>query len=83
MSESKITPITGKHTTMYSFLAEAMGANPKGGFVIYFDGDGVMHPGHFGVVRSESCMAAIWLNRFATDTMAADQDETLHPQCGA
>jgi hypothetical protein len=75
MTERKVVPITGKHTTYSSMLAEGM-SDPKAvrGFIIYFDEEGTMHPGHFGATRSDNCMAAIWLTTLATDMMRTDDD---------
>lgn len=70
MSERKVIPITGKHTTMHSMLAEAMAdpANTRG-FIIYFDEEGTMHHGHFGATRADTCMAAAYLNTMAMRVM--------------
>jgi hypothetical protein len=72
---SKIHPITGKHTTMYSMLAEAMAdERAKRGFVIYFDEEGTMRHGHFGATRADTCMAAAWLNGMAAKVMDTEDD---------
>ncbi len=75
MSERKIVPITGKHTSMHSMVAECL-ADPASvrGFVIYFDEEGTMRHGHFGATRSDTCMAAAWLNGMAARVMEAQDD---------
>jgi hypothetical protein len=73
VTENKIVPITGKHTTFSSMLAEAM-ADPraKRGFVVYFDEEGTMYPGHVDTTRSDACMGAAYLNMIAIDIMRQD-----------
>jgi hypothetical protein len=74
MTERKVHPIKGKHQSMSSMVAECM-ADPKSvrGFVIYFEEDGTMHHGHFGATRSDTCMAASYLNMMAMETMQYDE----------
>jgi hypothetical protein len=75
MTERKVVPITGKHTSLSSFMAECM-ADPraKRGIVIYFDDDDHMYPGHFDATRADISMAAAWINMKATDIMRQDND---------
>lgn len=70
MTDRKVVPITGKHTSMHSMVAECL-ADPRSvrGFVIYFDEEGTMRRGHFGATRSDTCMAAAWLDSMACDVM--------------
>jgi hypothetical protein len=58
-AENKVVPITGKHTTLSSMMAQCM-ADPKAvrGFVVFFDEDGTMNFGELDVTRSDICMAA-------------------------
>ena len=69
----KIHPITGRHTTLHSMLAEAM-ADERAvrGYVVWFEEDGTMHVGQVGVTLGDVSMAAIYLNLEACQTM---QDE--------
>lgn len=66
----KVIPITGKHTTLHSMLAEAM-ANPDAirGFVVWFSPEGIMNFGDVNTTRSDVCMAAAYINMLATDMM--------------
>jgi hypothetical protein len=75
MSNRKIIPITGRHTTVHSMLAEVM-ANEKivSGFIICFDDEGTMSHGHVDTTRSDACMAAALLNEIAQSTMR-DRDD--------
>jgi hypothetical protein len=75
VTESKVVPFTGKHTTMQSMLAEAM-ADPRclRGFVIYFDEEGTMRHGHFEATRSDTCMAAAYLSSLACDVMRQEDE---------
>jgi hypothetical protein len=68
--ENKVVPITGKHTTLSSMMAQCM-ADPKAlrGFVVFFDADGTMNFGELGVTRSDICMAAAYLNMLAVEMM--------------
>lgn len=70
ISERKVHPITENHQSMSSLAAECMtDANAKRGFLIYFNEDGVMNAGHFGVTLNDTCMAAAYLNMMATREM--------------
>jgi hypothetical protein len=73
MTERKVVPITGAHTSLSSFLAECM-ADPraKRGIVIYFDENDHMYPGHFDATRADISMAAAWVNMKAVDIMRQD-----------
>lgn len=73
MTERKVHPIKGKHTTMSSMVAECM-ADTKSvrGFVVYFEEDGTMHHGQFRATRSDTCMAAAYLNMLAMESMQYD-----------
>jgi hypothetical protein len=75
MTERKVVPITGRHTSMHSMVAECL-ADPASvrGFVIYFDEEGTMRHGHFGATRSDTCTAAAWLNGMAAKVMDSDDD---------
>ena len=75
MTDRKVVPITGKHTSLSSLLAEVM-ADPraKRGIVIYFDDDYHMYPGHFDATRSDISMAAAWINMKAADIMRREDD---------
>ena len=75
MTERKVVPITSKHTTMHSMVAECL-ADPRSvrGFVIYFDEEGTMRHGHFEATRGDTCMAAAWLNALASDMMRQQDD---------
>lgn len=73
MTERKVHPIKGKHTTMSSMVAECMAdSRSVRGFVIYFEEDGTMHHGHFGVTRADVCMAAAYLNMMSVESMQDD-----------
>lgn len=73
MNNRKVTPITGKHTTLYSMLAEAMAdEKAKRGYVIWFEEDGTMHVGRVGTTLSDACMVAIYLDMDATWAMNED-----------
>lgn len=63
MTGRKVHPIKGKHQSMSSMVAECM-TDPKSvrGFVIYFDDEGMMKHGHFGATRSDTAMAAAYMN---------------------
>lgn len=76
MSDRKVIPITGKHTSMHSMVAECM-ADPESvrGYIIYFTEDGNMRIGHFGTTRADTCMAATYLNMKAIDAMREEDDE--------
>lgn len=73
MSDRKVVPIKGKHQTMSSMVAECM-ADPRSvrGFVVYFEEDGTMHHGHFGVTRADTCMASAFMNMMAIETMQSE-----------
>jgi hypothetical protein len=75
MAERKVVPITGKHTTMSSMLAEAM-ADERcvRGFSIYFDEEGTMRHGHVGVMRSDVCMAQMYLTMLGVEMMQQEDD---------
>lgn len=75
MTERKVVPITGKHTSMHSMVAECL-ADPASvrGFVIYFDEEGTMRHGHFGATRADTCMAAAYLNGLASDVMRQEDE---------
>lgn len=73
MTERKIVPITGVHTTLYSMLAECMAdERAKRGYVIWFEQDGTMHAGRVATTLSDACMAATWTNRDAVLAMGED-----------
>ena len=70
MSERKIHPIKGRHQSMSSLAAECMaGLKSVRGFIIYFEEDGTMHYGYFGVTRADTCMAASCMQMLAAETM--------------
>jgi hypothetical protein len=73
MSDRKVVPITGTHTSLSSFMAECM-ADPraKRGLVIYFDDNDHMYPGHFGATRADISMAFAWLAAKAADIMSQE-----------
>jgi hypothetical protein len=75
MSDRKVVPITGKHTTLSSMMAECM-ADPKAvrGFVVFFDEEDTMSFGELGITRSDACMAAAYLNMVAIDMMRLRDD---------
>jgi predicted secreted protein len=67
----KVTPITGKHTTMHSMLAAAMADERAArGMVIYFEEDGTMHFGELGIKRSDVCMSLMYMHMIANDIMS-------------
>lgn len=73
MSEGKVVPITGKHTTLYSMLAEAMvDERAKRGYVMWFEEDGTMHVGHVGTILADVGMALMYLQRDAVLAMGDD-----------
>jgi len=75
MTDRKGVPITGKHTTMHSMVAECLADSRSArGFVIYFDDEGTMRHGHFGATRGDTCMAAAWLNALAADMMRQEDN---------
>lgn len=75
MSERKIIPITGKHTSLSSMLAEAMcDGSFKSGFIICFDEEGTMRSGHFQTTTANVCMAAAWLNAMAARVMSSEDE---------
>jgi len=76
MTERKVVPITGEHTSMHSMVAECLSdSRSKRGFVIYFDAEGTMRHGHFGATRSDTCMAAAWLNSIANYMMTTNDED--------
>jgi len=76
MTERKVVPITGKHTTLSSMMAACMSdPNAVRGFVVYFHEDGTMNFGELHITRSDACMGAAYLNMIATDMMRQNDDE--------
>ena len=73
--DNKVVPITGRHTTLSSMMAQCM-ADPraKRGFVVYFEDDNTMHFGELDVLRGDVCMAATYLNMLAIDMMRQRDD---------
>jgi hypothetical protein len=66
----KVHPITGRHTTLSSMLAEAMADDrAKRGFVVYFEEDGTMHFGELGATVSDVCMAHGYIGRIVNQMM--------------
>jgi hypothetical protein len=75
MTERKVVPITGKHTSLSSLMAECMtDQKAKRGIVIYFDDYNVMYPGHFAANRGDISMAAAWINMKAVDIMRVEDE---------
>jgi hypothetical protein len=76
MTERKVHPIKGKHQSMSSMVAECM-ADPRSvrGFVIYFDEEGTMRHGHFGATRSDTAMAAAYMQMLAVEMMQQEDAE--------
>lgn len=73
MSERKVVPITGKHTTLHSMLAEAMvDARAERGYVIWFEKNGTMHTGQVGSTLADVGMALMYLQRDAVLAMGDD-----------
>jgi hypothetical protein len=74
-ADNKVVPITGKHTTLSSMMAQCM-ADSKAvrGFVVYFEDDGTMHFGELSITRSDACMGAAYLNMIATDMMRCNDE---------
>ena len=69
----KIHPITGKHTTLHSMLAEAMAdERAKRGFVVWFEQDGTMHFGELSTTLSDACMAQGYMAMIVNQMMEAD-----------
>jgi hypothetical protein len=70
MSDKKVIPITGKHTTFHSLAAEAM-ATPeaKRGFIVFFDDEGTMSFGECGTTTADTGMALMFLQMVANDIM--------------
>ena len=69
----KVHPITGRHTTLYSLLAEAMAdERAKSGYVIWFEDDGTMHVGCVGTTLAQTCMASTYLTMDSTLAMHED-----------
>jgi hypothetical protein len=74
VSERKVHPIKGVHQSMSSMAAECMAdTRSVRGFIIYFDQEGTMHHGHFGVTRADTCMAAAYLNMMAIESMQNEE----------
>ena len=75
MTDRKVIPIKGKHQSMSSLAAECM-SDPRSvrGFVIYFDNEGVMRHGNFGVTRADVCMAAMYLTMLGVEMMQQEDD---------
>ena len=73
--DNKVVPITGRHTTLSSMMAQCM-ADPKAvrGFVVFFDAENTMNFGELGITRGDSCMAATYLNMIAIDMMRQRDD---------
>lgn len=66
----KVTPITGRHTTFSSLVAEAMiDERAVGGLVIYFEEDGTMHFGDVGLKRGDVGMALMFVHMLSDDVM--------------
>lgn len=72
-NDRKVHPIKGKHQSMSSMVAECM-ADPRSvrGLVVYFDEEGTMRHGHFGMTRADTCMAAAYTNMLAVECMQND-----------
>jgi hypothetical protein len=69
----KVHPITGKHTTLHSMLAEAMAdQRAKRGLIVWFDEDGVMNSGQLGMTLADTCMAHGYIGMMVNRMMEDD-----------
>jgi hypothetical protein len=69
----KVHPITGRHTTLHSMLAEAMAdERAKRGLVVWFDEEGVMHFGELGITLADACMAQGYIAMIVNQMMEQD-----------
>ena len=64
MGVCKVIPITGRHTTLHSMLAQAMAdERAERGYVIWFEKDGTMQVGHVAATLGDACLASAYLQR--------------------
>jgi hypothetical protein len=68
----KVHPITGKHTTLHSMLAEPMAdERARRGFVIWFEDDGTMHFGEMQTTLANALMAYGYFGMIINQMMEA------------
>lgn len=68
----KVAPITGRHTTLHSMLAEAMADDrAKRGFIVWFDDEGTMHFGELATTLADACMAHGYMGMIVHQMMEA------------
>ncbi|MGB9154429.1 MAG: hypothetical protein WCD70_15235 [Alphaproteobacteria bacterium] len=66
----KVIPITGKHTTFSSMVADAMTReNATRGCVIFFEEDGTMHFGELGLERTDVGMMLMYIQMIGVQMM--------------
>lgn len=70
MSSDKVVPITGKHRTFKSMATQAINTpEAKRGCVIWFEEDGTMHFGQFGILTADIGMAQMYIQMLAVEMM--------------
>ena len=70
MTDKKLVPITGRHTTFHSLASEAMvNEKARGGIIIWFDEEGTMSYGTVNVRMSDVGMALMAVQKMAVDQM--------------
>lgn len=72
MSDRKVVPIGGKHRSFQSLAGAAMDSEADIGVIFWFDKEGTMHMGEFGMTRSAIGLAQMYIQMMAVEAMQAE-----------